>query len=1288
MALFQEAIVKKHLKDLDPLALDIAYNEYLKVYSTDKIKNIRIAKEEQYQEGFIKDIFGSVLGYSVYPESPYNIETEKKNEGNARKADGAILKDEKVVGVIELKDNKTKNLDTVKDQAFGYKNNHKECSYVISSNFHKLRFYIDDATEYEEFDLYNLDKESFKRFYLYLRKEGLLDKNIPKLLRQETKFHEEEISKKLYKDYSNFKGSFFENALKNNPQFDRLALFKKSQKFLDRVLFVLFAEDKGLISTNSVVQIVEKWQALRDDAFDTPRPLYALVLLFFNNLYLGKKDNNGNVLIPEFGGELFAPDDVLDQLIIDDDVLKDDLLKLSQYDFNTDVDVNILGHIFEHSLNEVDDVEAELRGEQLDKTKSKRKKDGVFYTPKYITKYIVDNTLGKLCSEKKSELKLDIDIFIDDFQKTDGKLNEKGKDLFERLNIYKSWLLTVKVCDPACGSGAFLNQALSFFIEEHKFVDDLIAELTNSPLRLFDTDLQILENNIYGVDINEESVEIAKLSLWLRTAQPGRKLSNLSYNIKCGNSLIDDPAVAGDKAFNWGIEFPSVFIEKNKFAFHITTSLHDSRTSPRMLEFKVRERRFGGSKPNAEVNPLSKEEEELIAATVAEIAKEDDLNIAAFNLCRDHMHILLVCEEGEISSIMQKIKAKTARAVNILRGITKVVEHGQTSHNKGAGSYNKGAGSLDEIERETSHNKGACSLDEIENTGSLDDSSAVHRIDTPRGEKQNSLWTQKFGCKPVRSDEQFWNTVHYIENNKVKHKLPRNPKLETIISRFVKTYEDCLKTEYTGGFDVVIGNPPYVRQELLGQQQKDFFAVRYKNVYNGIADLYVYFYDLSISILKENGLLGFITPNKWMERKYGFELRSYLIKLDILQIINFGELRIFEDASTEPEITILRNSTSNNPSIQYKMIKSLDEAKQTPYLLSNYDKKNLDSSIWRFNDGLSSNILEKFKDTDLTLNDYTKRGVFYGIKTGLNEAFIINEEIRNEIVNSDVTASKIVLKMVEGDDFSRWSLNHSGRYMLATQYDLDIPNLYPSIHKFLMKFEEKLIKRQDKGATHWNLRSCDYYDEFLKPKLIYYHTASSHNFYFDTEGYYISANCYFIANADRYLQCVLNSKLFHYVKKFLFPAFGDSENGGRVRLDANKMSSLPIKEVSNDLKLVFQGLAEEISALSRDYDDLSLKFKRYFSSQYSFDKVSGKLTNWYLLDFPEFITELNKAIKAAKGTPLTKKDEFEWMELFEENKKQALELKSQIDQTDAAIDRMVYVLYDLTEEEIQIVENS
>jgi type I restriction-modification system DNA methylase subunit len=559
MSLFQESIIRKHLGYLDQEIVDQAYIRYKEVYNANKISNIKVAKEEQYQEGFIKDIFGVVLGYSVFPEQPFNIQTEKKNQADSKKADGAILQGENVVGVIELKDNKTKNLDAVKDQVFGYKNNHKDCSYVISSNFHKLRFYVDDATDYEEFDLYNLDKEAFKRFYLYLRKEGLLDKNIPKLLRQETRFHEENITKSLYKDYSSFKYSFFQNVVKNNPQYDKLLLFKKSQKFLDKVLFVLFAEDKGLVTTNSIVQIVEKWQNLKNDAFDTAKPLYQLVSLFFNNLFVGKKDQNGSILIPEFGGEIFAPDEVLDTLFVDDGVLKDDLLKLSRYDFNTDVDVNILGHIFEHSLSEIEEVEAELKGEEADINKGKRKKDGVFYTPKYITKYIVDNTVGKVCSEKKKELKLDVGIEIFEHQKADGKLNAKGISLYETLCDYKSWLLTLKILDPACGSGAFLNQAVNFLVQEHQFVDDIIAELTNTPLRLFDTDIAILENNIYGVDINEESIEIAKLSLWLRTAKKGRILSNLSNKIKCGNSLIDDPAVAGDKAFHWQKEFPEVF---------------------------------------------------------------------------------------------------------------------------------------------------------------------------------------------------------------------------------------------------------------------------------------------------------------------------------------------------------------------------------------------------------------------------------------------------------------------------------------------------------------------------------------------------------------------------------------------------------------------------------------------------------------------------------------------------------------------------------------------------------
>jgi type II restriction/modification system DNA methylase subunit YeeA len=246
---------------------------------------------------------------------------------------------------------------------------------------------------------------------------------------------------------------------------------------------------------------------------------------------------------------------ILDNIKIDDAVLFKHTENLSNYDFASEVDVNILGHIFENSLNELDEIKAELEGEVIDKTKTKRKKDGVFYTPKYITKYIVENTIGKLCNEKKIELQLNEEDYT-----TDKKRQKKTlQGLIDKLQLYRNWLLQLTICDPACGSGAFLNQALDFLIEEHKYIDELQAKLFGDTFILSDVENSILENNLFGVDLNEESAEIAKLSLWLRTAQPNRKLNDLSGNIKCGNSLIDDHEIAGDKAFNWQQAFPQVF---------------------------------------------------------------------------------------------------------------------------------------------------------------------------------------------------------------------------------------------------------------------------------------------------------------------------------------------------------------------------------------------------------------------------------------------------------------------------------------------------------------------------------------------------------------------------------------------------------------------------------------------------------------------------------------------------------------------------------------------------------
>tara|TARA_R100000306_G_scaffold14412_1_gene17876 strand:+ start:5492 stop:8488 length:2997 start_codon:yes stop_codon:yes gene_type:complete len=547
MPLFQSTVVSKYLKSQDKIKLVEKWELYKSHFLNPVIQeNIRNSKEEQYQEGFLRDLFVKILGYTLNPEHNFNLTTELKNVKDSKKADGGIIIKEKVIGVVELKGTNTTDLGKVEEQAFGYKNNQSECIYVITSNFEKLRFYIDNAIEHIEFNLFALKEQDFQLLYLCLAFENVKN-NIPKKLKEESLSQEELITKQLYKDYSLFKRELFQNLCELNPQFEPLELFKKSQKLLDRCLFLLFSEDRNLLPPNSVRLILKQWKQLHE--LDAYSPLYDRFKKYFGYLNTGFKGKQYDVFA--YNGGLFKPDEVLDTITIDDDLLYKHSYKLSEYDFESEVDVNILGHIFENSLNELDEITAQLEGQVIDKSNTKRKKDGVFYTPKYITKYIVENTIGKLCEEKKAEL----DITDEAYQPA----KQRSRKRLDNLNFYRNWLLQLTICDPACGSGAFLNQALDFLINEHRYIDELSAKYNKDAFILSDVEKSILENNLFGVDLNEESVEIAKLSLWLRTAQPNRKLNDLSNNIKCGNSLIDDVSVAGDKAFNWEKEFPQIF---------------------------------------------------------------------------------------------------------------------------------------------------------------------------------------------------------------------------------------------------------------------------------------------------------------------------------------------------------------------------------------------------------------------------------------------------------------------------------------------------------------------------------------------------------------------------------------------------------------------------------------------------------------------------------------------------------------------------------------------------------
>ncbi|OHD88885.1 N-6 DNA methylase [Sulfuricurvum sp. RIFCSPLOWO2_12_FULL_43_24] len=524
MSIFQKSILNSIKQDESLVALRwAAYQNYIA-----KIDAIRGFKEEVYQDGFFKDVFESCLGYTLKTTNPsdYNLEREKKNETDGKKADGVIYVNGEIIGVVELKDQKTKNLDAVESQAFNYHASHSNSKYIIISNFDELRFYIDKKTAYEKFSLFNLTYEDFKILHYLISYESIKE-NTPLKLKEKSLGEEQRISKELYRDFSQFRTHLFENIIKNN-EMDRSLLLRLTQKLCDRIIFILFAEDRNLLHSNTIKEIREEF---KNQKF-THYALYDIYKFYFNAI----NEGNDKLGIPKYNGGLFATDELLDSLIIDDTYLDMEAQKLSDFDFESDISVNILGHIFEQSLTDLEELNASINDTEFDKKKSKRKKDGVFYTPEYITRYIVENTLGKLCSDKKSDLKIESETVVINPR----KLTKAEQNYKEILITYREWLTHLKILDPACGSGAFLNQALEFLIREHTLIRDLLLPYEDLMIG-YEIEKSILEHNLYGIDINEDAVEIAKLSLWLRTAHKGRELTSLNDKIVCANSLLTIP---------------------------------------------------------------------------------------------------------------------------------------------------------------------------------------------------------------------------------------------------------------------------------------------------------------------------------------------------------------------------------------------------------------------------------------------------------------------------------------------------------------------------------------------------------------------------------------------------------------------------------------------------------------------------------------------------------------------------------------------------------------------------
>ena len=1381
MSLFQNSVVTKYLQGQDKTKLFGSWIVFKNHFQNPTIQeNICNSKEEQYQGEFLIDLFVNVLGYTKNPAPNFNLTTEYKNVKDSKKADGAILIKDKVRAVIELKGTNTTDLSKIEVQAFGYKNNQPDCVYVITANFEKLRFYIDNATEFLEFNLFHLTEKEFELLYLCLAHDNIAN-DVPKKLKEQSLSREKDITKSLYNDYSLFKRELHQDLVQRNTDFDALELFKKSQKLLDRFLFLFFAEDRQLLPPNSVRLILGDWRDLQER--DEEIPLYNRFKKYFEYLNTGFKGKRYDVFA--YNGGLFKPDAVLDAIKIDDELLFKHTLKLSEYDFVSEVDVNILGHIFENSLNELDEVKAQLEGGVIEKQNTKRKKDGVFYTPKYITKYIVDNTIGKLCTDKKTEIK----IIEEDYHNDKKRTKATKQPLLEKLTNYRDWLLQITICDPACGSGAFLNQALDFLITEHKYIDELQAKLFGDAMVLSDVEKSILENNLYGVDLNEESVEIAKLSLWLRTAQPNRKLNNLNDNIKCGNSLIDDVAIAGEKAFNWQTAFPKIFKEKNKKAFHITTAIHDSRTSQRMIDYKVRAKRAMGTMPEPQINYLTDNDEMVIATTLSILVKEQLLNVLAFNVCKDHIHLVLVCEEEEVNEIVRKIKGRTAREVNKANGINPIVnkEYNNNigSSNKGLkplvdsasgeniaiaigenndisigeniaigiGEYNDnnglkpivGSTSVASVDSTRGASVGSTSVASVDSTigensdisigenidigigensdisigeniaigigensdisigeniavgigenidnnglkpivnstslasvdstigensdisigeniaigiGENNDNNGLKPIvDSTRGEniaigrgenikstreKSIPLWTQKFHCKEIIDENQLSNTIHYVKTNRVKHNLPdnSNKRFKALIESITCDYEYAFRAEYKGGFDVVIGNPPYVRSRgLFEEKEKEYYINNYSTSSYQL-DLYKLFIEKSCKIINSNGCMSFITPSVFLINEYDKPLRKFLLNDYNLNLIANTDENIFDDASVKTVVFVIDKKFSISSKINFfKIVKSqfIFEKQVLQELFVKQDyliNEKIDSD--------SLQIVNKLKKISF-LDD------FYEVKNGI--------KVRKELLfdkQDDANFKPFIL----GKNISPYYNSYDNIFI---DYRIENEKLYSN-----QAFRNKEIFQQEKLIVR----------QILGKKIAT--TYDIADFFTDQTTYVINVKnpIYTL----KYLICILNSKLMFYY-------FTNTSSDNKVvfpKVKKSQLLELPIVKSQNQNPFIEK--ADLMLSLNKDLQEQSQKFQRTIQRKFELDELPKKLQDWYLLSYGDFVKELAK-----KKIKLSLAQESDWEEYFITEATKLKAIKSEIEATDKIIDAMVYELYGLTKEEIAIVESA
>ncbi|WP_192573882.1 type IIG restriction enzyme/methyltransferase, partial [Campylobacter coli] len=651
-------------------------------------------------------------------------------------------------------------------------------------------------------------------------------------------------------------------------------------------------------------------------------------------------------------------------------------------------------------------------------------KEGSFYTPSFITSYMCKESITKVVLDK---FNAQFDLDAKDISELRKSLRKEDK------KAQKELLNSIKICDPAVGSGHFLvsalNVMLSIYDELNLFDEEFYLEVQNDEIlitgrkgefieykrpstpkdkahliqqELFHTKKDIIENNLFGVDINPNSCEITKLRLWIELLKHSfyqsfddenyhdlKTLPNIDINIKCGNSLVS-------------------YFETGKSLSHYPN------IKERMSKYKR----------------IVKDYKEGFYTDKNLIAKEiKNLQESFKNFC---------------------LKDKFNKEIKQLTN--------------GANEYSKKYGDFLADEHHDEKFKSFFSKNMFEFS-----------------------FDEKVATKEFANLKKEYDNIFNLESNH-----PFEWRFE-----FPEILDDDGNFK---GFDLIIGNPPYIRQEEL-KELKPHLAKNYK-VYKGTSDIYTYFYELGFNVLKENGILSFITSNKYTRAGYGEALREFLLKnVKVLEYTDLNGIKVFDSATVDTSILCFEKSKSKDNKFKYLAL-SNEILKTCAYDIGLYkdyaefSQNSLSKESFTFSDENTSALKAKIERIGTPLKEWQGLNIYRGILTGYNEAFIITTEKRNEILANckdeaeKERTAKLIRKMLRGRDIKRYSYEWAGLWVINTHNGYKNQNgekveainikHYPSLKKHFDEFYPQLEKRADKGLTPYNLRNCAYIEEFEK----------------------------------------------------------------------------------------------------------------------------------------------------------------------------------------------------------------